>query len=382
VRVLAALAFGFIPWLSWAAEPQDFSVEVETSPDDVVLVVGSAEELGAEDPLRAVMLAPQREGRWGGKIWLSAGTTGTYQYLKRRTGAEEFEDPKNVVFLGEPRVLQEVKGGSKAQRKELNGEGKLETPKYLDSPLKEFPGRMVRVWLPPGYDSGKERYPVVYFHDGQNVFDPGGPFGSWSADQVAEGEMRAGRVRPAILVGIDNTPDRVREYLPPQDVVPKGRPAEGEKGRADLYARYLLEVVKPHLDQNFRTSADRENTLALGASMGGVVSHYLMEKHGDVFGAAGIFSPAYWASPKYFAESLKKPKPAGRIYLDMGTREGRSYWPDVLRIYQHWVSGGAVIFRDVWFQPGIGAEHNEKAWKERLPAALRFLLPPETRAGS
>jgi choline dehydrogenase-like flavoprotein len=238
-------------------------------------------------------------------------------------------------------------------------------------------GRMIRVWLPPGYETGQGRYPVVYCHDGQNVFDPGGPFGSWSADQVAAKEMKAGRVRPAILVGIDNTLDRVREYLPPSDVVPQGRPAHGEVGRADVYARYVLEVVKPWVDQNFRTLADRGNTLVLGSSMGGVVSHYLLEKHANVFGAAGVFSPAYWACPKFFEESLKKPQPAGKIYLDMGTREGRSYWPDVLRIYQHWVSGGAVIFRDVWFQPGIRAEHNERAWRERLPEALAFLLSPD-----
>ena len=88
-----------------------------------------------------------------------------------------FEDSKNAVFLGEPRVMREVEGGRKAQFKELEGKGKVEAPKYLDSPLKGFPGRMIRAWLPPGYDRGKERYPVVYVHDGQNVFDPGGPFG-------------------------------------------------------------------------------------------------------------------------------------------------------------------------------------------------------------
>jgi predicted alpha/beta superfamily hydrolase len=340
-------------------------------------VVGSAEELGAGDPLKAVMLAPLGEGKWGGKVELPVGTEGTFRYIKRKVGAEEFEDPKNTVFLGEPRVLQEVKGGRKAPLQAPEGAGRLESPKYLDSPLKEFPGRMIRVWLPPGYETGKRKYPVVYLHDGQNVFDPGGPFGSWSADKVAEEEMRSGRVRPAILVGLDNTPDRVREYLPPPDVVPEGRPAAGEVGRADLYARYLLEVVKPYVDRTYRTLSERENTLVLGSSMGGVVSHYLLESHGNSFSAAGVFSPAYWASPKFFAESLKKPKPSGRIYLDMGTREGRSYWPDVIRIYQHWVTGGAVILRDLWFQPGIRAEHNEKAWKERLPAALRFLLPPE-----
>jgi predicted alpha/beta superfamily hydrolase len=132
------------------------------------------------------------------------------------------------------------------------------------------------------------------------------------------------------------------------------------------------------VDRTYRTLPERETTGVLGASMGGVVSHYLLEKHGTIFSAAGVFSPAYWASPRFFAESLSKPKPVGRIYLDMGTREGRSYWPDVIRIYRHWVAGGAVILGDLWFQPGIRAEHNEKAWKERLPAALRFLFPPET----
>lgn len=356
---------------------QEFSLEVQVSLKEAVFVVGDAEELGAGNPLRAVMLAPQGEGQWGGKIRLPVATTGTYQYLKRKTGAEEFEDPANVVFLGKPRVMREVEGGRKPDAREVAGTGKLEIPRYLDSPIKGFPGRMIRVWLPPGYDSGKERYPVVYCHDGQNVFDPGGPFGSWSADKVAQEEMKAGRVRPALVVGIDNTPDRVREYLPPPDVVPPGRPAQGEVGRADLYARYLLEVVKPYVDRNYRTLPDRANTGVLGSSMGGVVSHYLLEKHGKVFSSAGVFSPAYWACPNFFKEALKKPKPAGRIYLDMGTREGKSYWPDGIRIYQQWVKGGAVIRRDLWFQPGIRAEHNEKAWRERLPEALAYLLPAD-----
>lgn len=356
---------------------QEFGLTVSTGPEEVVLVVGSADELGSGDSLRAVMLAPQGEGKWGGKILLPAGTEGTYRFLKRKTGAEEFEDPANAIFLGKPQVLPEVERGKMAPVARVEGKGELEHPKYLDSPMQGFSGRMIRVWLPPGYETGQGRYPVVYCHDGQNMFDPGGPFGSWSADQVAAKEMKAGRVRPAILVGIDNTLDRVREYLPPSDVVPQGRPAEGEVGRADLYARYVLEVVRPWVDQNFRTLGDRGNTLVLGSSMGGVVSHYLLQKHGESFSAAGVFSPAYWACPKFLEESLKKPQPAGKIYLDMGTREGRSYWPDVLRIYQHWVSGGAVIFRDVWFQPGIRAEHNERAWRERLPEALAFLLSPD-----
>jgi len=379
VRSAFALLGSFLIALSAEGTVLDLEIACHLQADEAVLLVGPVDELGAEDPLRAVMLAPQGDGKWGGKVELPVGTEGTYRFLKRKVGSEEFEDPTNVVFLGEPRDMQKVEGGRKIEVMPVEGRGKLEVPKYLDSPLKKFPGRMIRVWLPPGYETGKGKYPAVYVHDGQNFFDPGGPYGSWSADKVTEEEMRSGRVRPAILVGIENTPDRVREYLPPQDKVPQGRPAEGELGRADLYARYLREVVKPYVDRTYRTLPGRENTLTLGSSMGGVVSHYLLEEHGDVFSGAGVFSPAYWASPQFFAESLKRPKPAGRVYLDMGTREGRSYWPDVLTIYQHWVSGGAVIFRDVWFQPGLGAEHNEKAWKERLPAALRFLLPPENQ---
>ena len=375
-RAWLTFPFLFVLMASARGGTVDFQIKVQVGRGEAVFLGGSGHELGAGDPLRAVMLAPMSNGTWGGKLELPGGTKGTYWFLKRKVGAEEFEDPKNVVFVEKPQVIREVEGDRSAQLKRLEGQGRLETPKYLDSPLKEFPGRMIRVWLPPGYGDGKRRYPVVYCHDGQNIFDPGGPFGSWSADKVAGEEMKAGRVRPAILVGIDNTPDRVREYLPPGDVVPEGRSAAGEKGRADLYARYLLQVVKPYVDQKFRTWSDRENALVLGSSMGGVVSQYLLESHGDVFGGAGVFSPAYWASPKFFAASLGETKPPGRIYLDMGTREGRSYWPDVLRIYQHWVAGGAVIFREVWFQPGMGAEHNEKAWRERLPAALRFLLPP------
>lgn len=154
---------GLAPWCL-QAEVHEFSVEVRASPDEAVLVVGSAEELGAGDHLRAVMLAPQGDGKWGGKIRLAVGTTGTYRYLKRKTGAEEFEDPANVVFVGKSRVMPEVEGGRKNEAREVKGKGKLEIPKYLGSPIKEFPGRMIRVWLPPGYEGGKERYPVVYCH--------------------------------------------------------------------------------------------------------------------------------------------------------------------------------------------------------------------------
>jgi len=375
----AGFSFGFLALglAAASAQVEVFEITALAKTDEAVFLLGTSEPLGANEATKAVPLARQGDGQWGAKIMLPVGTGGSFRYLKRKTGAEDFEDPKNAVFLSEPRVMTEVKGGKRIELKQVSGTDKLEEPKFLDSMLKEFPGRMIRVWLPPGYETGKRKYPVVYLHDGQNVFDPGGPFGSWSADQVAEEEIRSGRVKPAILVAIDNTPDRVREYLPPLDAVPKGRPAEGETGRADLYAQFLLEVVKPYVDRTYRTLSERENTLVLGSSMGGVVSHYLLESHGNSFSAAGVFSPAYWASPKFFAESLKKPKTSGRIYLDMGTREGRSYWPDVIRIYQHWVTGGAVILGDLWFQPGIRAEHNEKAWKERLPAALRFLLPPE-----
>jgi predicted alpha/beta superfamily hydrolase len=264
-------------------------------------------------------------------------------------------------------------------------DGRVETM-FIDSGDEAIPSREIRIWLPPGYDQSEARYPVIYFHDGQNVFRPGGPFGCWFAEDAAAQEMKAGRMREAIIVAIPNNEAdmgkaRMTEYQPPTDINPRD-PQRGN-GICDRYARFLLEKVKPVVDAKYRTLPDRENTAVAGASMGGLVSFWL-GLNTDAFGAVGVFSPAFWTSPNFMKAVMEGTKKDGlRIYMDMGTEEKGNltgdYWLDALAVRDALLEQGYVEGEDFLWNPGEGDEHNEKAWAKRLPVALQFLLAQKDR---
>jgi predicted alpha/beta superfamily hydrolase len=262
-------------------------------------------------------------------------------------------------------------------------DGRIETV-MVESDDALIPSREVWVWLPPGYDEGDGRYPVVYFHDGQNVFRPGGPFGCWFAEDAASKETKAGRMREAIIVALPNNEAdagkaRMTEYQPPSDANPRD-PSRGN-GICDRYAEFLIKKVKPAIDAKYRTLPDYENTAVAGASMGGLVSLWLGLKT-EAFGAVGVFSPAFWTSPNFTKAVMEGSKKDGlRIYMDMGTREKGNltgdYWKDALAVRDALLKQGYVEGEEFLWNPGEGDEHNEKAWAKRLPVALRFLLPKE-----
>ena len=253
---------------------------------------------------------------------------------------------------------------------------------FVESDDAAVPSREVRIWLPPSYEDGEARYPVIYFHDGQNVFRPGGPFGCWFAEDAAAEEMKAGRMREAIIVAVPNNEAdggkaRMTEYQPPDDVNPRD-PSRG-KGICDRYAEFLVGRVKPAIDAKYRTLPDRENTAVAGSSMGGLVSLWL-GLNTDAFGAVGVFSPAFWTSTNFTKAVMEGTKKDGlRIYMDMGTREkgnlSGDYWQDALAVREALLKQGYEDGKDFLWNPGEGDEHNEKAWAKRLPVALRFLLP-------
>ena len=260
-------------------------------------------------------------------------------------------------------------------------QGGIETM-MIESVDAAIPSREVRIWLPPGYGEGNARYPVIYFHDGQNVFRPGGPFGCWFAEDAPAEEIKAGRMREAIIVAVpNNSADmgnaRITEYQPPSDVNPRD-PSRG-KGICDRYAKFLVGNVKPAIDAKYRTMLDRANTAVAGASMGGLVSLWL-GLNTEAFGAVGVFSPAFWTSPNFMKSVMEGTKKDGlRIYMDMGTEEEGNltgdYWQDALAVREALVKQGYKAGKDFLWNPGEGDEHNEKAWAKRLPVALRFLLP-------
>ncbi len=242
---------------------------------------------------------------------------------------------------------------------------------FINSTAPNIDGRNIRIYLPRGYvQNSAKRYPVLYLHDGQNVFDPGGSNGSWSADATATREMARGRMREAILVAIDNTPARIAEYQPPTDKF------SGTPGRADAYASFVINNVRPYVDTHFRTLNDPENTLTLGSSMGGLVSLYLGREF-TTFGKIGVISPAFWTSTNYVAHVNSTPKRQIRVYLDYGTAEDDSPddWDRALSMYDTHLAQGYAANGDVTFVSGCGHGHDEAAWKERLPGILHYLLP-------
>jgi predicted alpha/beta superfamily hydrolase len=240
---------------------------------------------------------------------------------------------------------------------------------FVDSTASNIPGRTVRIYLPRGYDQNlTRRYPVIYLHDGQNVFDPGGPFGSWSADATATREMGQGRMREAILVGIDNDSARIPEYQPPNDGY------EGTQGRADAYASFVINNVRPYIDGNFRTLNDAKNTVTIGSSMGGLVALYLGREF-STFGKIAVMSPALWISPNYMAQVQGESKKPLRVHLDMGTDEGQSDFDNCLNDYDTHLTQGYAANDDVEFVAGCGEQHNEAAWSARLPEVFDYLLP-------
>jgi predicted alpha/beta superfamily hydrolase len=241
---------------------------------------------------------------------------------------------------------------------------------FVGSSVANIPGRNVRVYLPRGYNENTaRRYPVIYFHDGQNVFDPGSSFGSWSADATATTEIRAGRMRETIMVGIDNNgPARIPEYQPPNDSY------QATQGRADAYASFVINNVRPYVDNAFRTLNDRKNTVTIGSSMGGLVSLYLGREFAT-FGKIAVMSPALWISPNYVAQVNNETKKPLRVHLDIGTGEPQDDFDNCLAMYDTHLGQGYSVNDEVEFVAGCGQAHNEAAWATRLPQVLDFLLP-------
>jgi enterochelin esterase-like enzyme len=235
--------------------------------------------------------------------------------------------------------------------------------------------RDLMVYLPPGYDDQpKRRFPVLYLHDGQNLFDGATSFipgMDWHVGQTADACIGAGRVEPLIIVGVYNTgKQRLGEYTPTR------APRLGG-GRANRYAKFLLEEVRPFLERNYRVLQGVENTGTGGSSLGGLVSLYLGLRQPNTFGKIAALSPSVWWNQRvilrFAAAASVCPMP--RVWLDIGTREGPRIVDDVERFRDILLGKGWQLGRDLHYQRVEGAEHNEAAWAQRVGPFLQFLFP-------
>ena len=235
--------------------------------------------------------------------------------------------------------------------------------------------RDVLVWLPPGYEgSTNDRYPVLYMHDGQNLFEPDTAFLKgeyWRVGETASALIEHGRITPLIVVGIYNTGEaRVDEYTPTDDVKLGG-------GQADDYGRMLIEELKPLVDRTYRTRTDRESTGIAGSSLGGLVSLHLAFNHPAVFGRVAALSPSVWWGRKAILKTIReaRSKPKSRLWVDMGTGEGRRGLDDARLLKAALVGLGFADGVDLHYAEYEGATHTEHAWSERVGPMLEFLFP-------
>jgi len=177
--------------------------------------------------------------------------------------------------------------------------------------------RRIWLYLPPNYDSTTDSYPVLYMHDGQNLFDAATSFaGEWEVDETLNDLYDEGKAVP-IVVGIDNGGgDRIDEYTP------WPHPQYGG-GDGALYAEFIVETLKPYIDENFRTKPEQEFTGVMGSSLGGLISHYIGLKYQGVFSKAGVFSPSYWFNDSIYDFTYLAGKQEDmKIYIMGGTNEG------------------------------------------------------------
>ena len=229
--------------------------------------------------------------------------------------------------------------------------------------------RKVWVYLPPSYNISKKKYPVLYMHDGQNVFDDLTSFsGEWGVDEALD--TLAIKTRECIVVGIDNGGSkRINEYCPYDFSLQGGQKGNGE---GDLYVRFLAKTLKPFIDKKYRTLKDRKNTFTAGSSMGGLISMYAVVKYPKVFGGAGVFSPAFWVGPKIFDDIKTKGKKVNsKIYFYAGDEEGESMVPLTIKAFNemHRVSKSkmSTVIRS-------GGKHNEARWRMEFPLFYEWLF--------
>lgn len=250
--------------------------------------------------------------------------------------------------------------------------------------------RQVDIWCPPGYSESEERYPVLYMHDGQNLFAPLSSISgeSWGMDEAIVRLMDAKKIHGAIVVGIWNTDLRWREYMPqkPYWTLALQRHHEAFVARAggnplsDAYLTFLVEEVKPFIDLKFRTQADRLHTFVMGSSMGGLISLYAVSQYPDVFQGAGCLSTNWPAGEHELVNEMAKilPDPAShKLYFDYGT-EGLDalYEPYQSQMDIRLREAGYVEEKNWITRKFDGAAHNEVAWRARVEVPLSFLLSP------
>lgn len=232
--------------------------------------------------------------------------------------------------------------------------------------------RRVLIYLPACYDSCTRRFPVLYMHDGQNLFDDVTSYsGEWGIDEYLDSlDMDANHT---IVVAVDHGGTRRLSEYSPFDFELTGiaASAPSNKGEGKEYVGFLVKTLKPYIDKHYRTVKNKANTAIAGSSMGGLISLYAVLQYPRVFGAVGVFSPAFWVAPQIFDEiKAKGKKVKSKIYFYAGKLESGSMVPDMLRAYEAMSGISASKMQAVIRDNG---NHSEASWRKEFPLFYEWI---------
>jgi predicted alpha/beta superfamily hydrolase len=228
--------------------------------------------------------------------------------------------------------------------------------------------RRISVLLPHNYYESDQKYPVLYLHDGQNLFDEYAPYGNWGVDKSLQ-KMAALGMGNIIIVAIDHGGVlRIQEYLPYS--TPRYTEAEGH-----LYLRFMLEDLKPMIDSRYRVLTERQFTGIGGSSLGGLISLYAGFKYPHIFGKKMIFSPSLWISEEIYKQAREfMPFEATDIYLYAGGMESANHYGQVLRLESILQEKRRFSDFNLIFSHNPSGQHKEIHWGEQFPQALKWLF--------
>jgi predicted alpha/beta superfamily hydrolase len=349
------------------------SLPAYTPPEDLIYIAGSFNGWDPGDP--AYVLSKNEDQKWfitsdtapeGAQIQFKF-TRGSWETVEKGPQGEEI--PNRLFTFGNGDTVPVIiynwaEGGgptSTAADNVIIMDDNFEMPQF---------GRTRRIWLylPPDYPGSENSYPVLYMHDGQNLFDDSTSYlGEWHVDETLNTLYEQG-FRVPIVVGIENGGDyRIDEYTPWPHMLYGG-------GDGDLYMDFIVETLKPYVDQNYRTLAGREYTGIMGSSLGGLISHYGALKYQDIFSKAGIYSPSYWFSDSVYSfTNATGRQDAMRLYLMCGGAEGQGTINDMMDMQDTLLQVGFTE-DELSLTVIPGGEHNETLWSQDFGDAYKWLF--------
>lgn len=301
---------------------------------------------------------------------------GTYEYKITRGGWDKAECKKNGTSI-ENRALK-VEGDKTIEISIEEWQDRFPTqPKrstasknvciidtaFLIPQLKRT--RRIWIYLPEEYYSNpKSKYPVLYMHDGQNVFDDSTSYsGEWGVDEFLDST----KSKQCIVVAIDNGGNkRLNEYNPYDN-------ARFGKGEGGLYVDFLVNTLKPFIDKHYRTLKGKKTTFIAGSSMGGLISMYAVLKYPTVFGGAGVFSPSFWITGTKINDDIISlgNKVNSKIYFYCGKQEGENMLPGMLKVFDEMKTVSKSKMTTVTRKDG---KHNEATWRKEFPLFYEWLM--------